>query len=739
MVFCYKYIMKKYFIITYGCQQNHSDSSKIAFILEENNYKPCLEISEADLIIVNTCSIRQSAIDRLNGLFVKFKKIKKNKKIKTVLTGCILEKDRKNFKKYFNFILPIKTLKEWPQILKKKEDYPFFNQRDLSFNKKFKGDYLNITSKQKDKFSLLVPISSGCDNFCTYCVVPYTRGPLICRSHKNIIKEIKKGVRGGVKEVWLLGENVNDYHSPIDKAINFSKLLKKINKIPGNFWIRFTSPHPKNFSKELISQLPKYDKVTEYINIPVQSGNDQILQAMNRSYKVKKYKEIIKGLRKGIPNIAISTDVIVGFPGETKKQFNDTIKLFKEIGFDMAYIAKYSRRRGTEAMKMKDNVSLKEKEERRKKLTDILRKTALKNNQRYKGQTIKILINKKDENFLYGKSRTYKTVKIKDDPEISVGDFVEVKIVDAFPWGLKGEKKLPKLIVILGPTASGKTRIGIKLSQTFNGEIISADSRQIYKEISIGTAKPTKEERRSIRHHLIDMISLKESFNVSTYKKLAVKTIREVLKGGKRPLLVGGTGLYIKAIVDNLSLTQTAPDSKIRKDLEKKSTEKLFDTYKKLDAQGAKRIDRKNRRRLIRAIEVCKITKKPFWKQREAKEPLFDILQIGIKSSKKDLKEKISKRTEKMFKLGLEKEAIKVIKKYGHIPSLSTIGYQEWFPFFPEFSLTNKNRKEIKKEITLRTLQFSKRQITWFKKDKRIKWVKNYKETKKIVKNFLEK
>ena len=732
--------MKKYFIITYGCQQNISDSTKIAFILEKNNFKPCLKINEADLIIVNACSIRQSAIDRLNGLFVKFKKIrKKNKKLKTVLTGCLLEKDRKRLRNYFNFILPIKTLKKWPQILKEKEAYPFFSQRDISFNKRFKGEYLNITSKQKEIFSLLVPISSGCDNFCTYCVVPYTRGPLVCRSHKNILREIKKATKNGLREVWLLGENVNDYHSPSDKSINFSKLLKKINEIPGDFWIRFTSPHPKNFSKELINQLPKYNKVTEYINIPVQSGNNEILKRMNRSYKINKYKEIIKDLRKNTPNIAISTDVIVGFPGETKTQFNDTVKLFKEIGFDMAYISKYSKRKGTEAAKLEDNVSLDEKIKRVKKLTDILRKSALKNNKKYIGQTVRVLINKKNEGFLYGKSRAYKTVRIKDDNKILVGDFIEVKITDAYPWGLKGEKQLPKLIVILGPTASGKTGIGIKLSQDFNGEIISADSKQIYKEISIGTAKPTTQERSTIKHHLVDIVSLKENFNVSTYKKLAIEAIGEIIKEDKQPLLVGGTGLYIKSVIDNFSLTKIPPNDKIRKRLEKKTIEELFDIYKKLDPKGAQKIDGKNKRRLVRAVEVCEITKKPFWEQRKNKEPLFDVLQIGIKLSAKKLKEKTIKRTNQMLKLGLEKEAKEAIKKYRNSPSLATIGYQEWFPFYQKFSLTKKEIEEIKKSIILHTLQFSKRQLTWFKKDKRIKWIKDYKEAKKLVKSFLEK
>ena len=291
------------------------------------------------------------------------------------------------------------------------------------------------------------------------------------------------------------------------------------------------------------------------------------------------------------------------------------------------------------------------------------------------------------------------------------------------------KNKLPKLIIILGPTASGKTDIAIRLAKIFDGEIISADSRQIYKEMDIGTAKPNKKELSSIPHHLIDIIPLNKNFNVSKYKRMALRTIKNIQKRGKIPFLIGGTGLYIKAVVDNMSFPQVPPQKKLRKGLEAKTTKQLFSIYKKLDSKGAKFIEKKNKRRLIRAIEVCKITKKPFWQQREKGEPLFNSLQIGIKLSKSKLKQRIIKRTNKMLRLGLEKEVKHLAKKYKNSPLLHTIGYREFFE--------ESNSKEVKQKIAIHTLQFAKRQMTWFKRDKKIYWTKNYQQSKALVKKFL--
>jgi len=347
---------KKYHIITFGCQMNKSDSERIAGDLESKGYQPASNTNEADLIVVNMCSVRQSAVDRVYGLFPKFKKLREKKpKLKTVLTGCILKEDKRKFTKRFDQILKI-------------------------------GDLLKYQPKYQNNFRAFIPISNGCNNFCSYCVVPYVRGPLVCRPYEEIIDEVKNLIKKGYKEIWLLGQNVNSYGvqrgtdaepstelTRKKKAVNFAKLLKMVNDIPGDFRIRFTSSHPADFTDELIDVMANSKKVAKYLHLPVQSGDNQILKKMNRPYTAEKYKNLVKKIRKKIPDINLSTDVIVGFPGETKKQFENTVKLFKEIKFNIAYIAKYSPRPGTTAFRLKDNIPLKEKKRREKILREILK------------------------------------------------------------------------------------------------------------------------------------------------------------------------------------------------------------------------------------------------------------------------------------------------------------------------------------------------------------------------------
>jgi tRNA-2-methylthio-N6-dimethylallyladenosine synthase len=357
---------------------NKSDSERIASVLEGIGYQSASNINEADLIVVNMCSVRQSAVDRVYGLTQKLKNLKTKKpRLKTILTGCVSKKDFLNFKKFFDFILPIKTLNLWPEILKKEKFHFSPNQREKNFVEKFSCDYLKIKPKYESDFSVFVPISTGCNHFCTFCIVPFTRGPLICRDHNQILNEVKEAIKSGYKEIWLLGQNVNDYQSPTNASINFAKLLKMVNDIPGDFKFFFISPHPKNFSDELINTLAKCEKFGKYINLPIQSGDDEILNRMKRNYTVKEYKNLVKKIRKKIPEIRLSTDVIVGFPGETKKQFQNTVKLFKEIKFNWAYIAKYSPRPGTTAFQMQDNVPLKEKRRREKILRNILKENLI--------------------------------------------------------------------------------------------------------------------------------------------------------------------------------------------------------------------------------------------------------------------------------------------------------------------------------------------------------------------------
>jgi tRNA dimethylallyltransferase len=543
---------KKYIIFTYGCQMNKSDSERIAAILEKKGYQATRKKNEADLIVINMCSIRQSAVDRVQGQIRNLIKLKKkNSKLKIVLTGCILKKDREKFKQAFDEI--------WD-----------------------KKNYFDILPKRQDASTAYIPISNGCDNFCTYCAVPLTRGGLVCRGHQEILKETKEAVKNGFKEIWLLGQNVNDYNSPSDETIDFPKLLKLIVGIPGNFKIKFISPNPKNFSDELIEIMAGSEKIAPYLNLPVQSGDNKILKRMRRFYTAGQYKKLVGKIRKKIPNIFLSTDVIVGFPGETRKQFENTLKLFKEIDFDMAYIAKFSSRPGTAASKMTDSVSPAEKRKRWKILNDLILK------------------------------------KLK-------------------------EKQKKKIIVIVGPTATGKSALAVRLADKFNGQVISADSRQVYKGMDIGAGKITKKETKGIPHYLLDVASPKRKFSVSQYRKLALTAINKVFDEGKIPILCGGSGFYVQAVVDGLIIPEVKPDWQLRAKLEKLETKQLFQKLKKLDGRRAGKIDKNNRRRLIRALEIVMKTRKPIPVLK--KNPLaYPVLMLGVKKEKEQLKKSIKRR-----------------------------------------------------------------------------------------------
>lgn len=338
---------------------NQSDSERLALTLEKKDYKFTPALNDADLILVNMCSVRQSAVDRVDGLKSKFTELKgKNHKLKTILTGCILKSDRKKFSGYFDEILESKNaIKKYNPVKKK-------------------GFLTHIPKKYIPNKIAYIPISNGCNYSCSYCVVPSTRGRLQCRNHNKILREIKNAVKmnvkTGAKEIWLLGQNVNNYSSPENSSVKFPELLKMAALIQGDFLIRFMSPSPSNFSEKLIDVMANYPKIAKYLNLPLQSGDDKILKAMKRPYTSKQYKILVKKIRAKMPDINLSTDIIVGFPGETKKQFENTAKLMKEIKFNIAYISKYSPRKGTLAYQMKNNIPIVEKKRRWKILDKIV-------------------------------------------------------------------------------------------------------------------------------------------------------------------------------------------------------------------------------------------------------------------------------------------------------------------------------------------------------------------------------
>ncbi len=440
---------------------NKSDSERIAGYLEKIGYKLSDDKNQADLVVVNTCGVRQSAEDKAYSIVHRIKK--QNLKAKIILTGCLSERKdvQRRLKDKVDIFLPITQIPHlinFINLCHTSPLTPLLNKRREPMPPSYLGgvgggnnDYLKIKPKYNSKFSAFVPIGNGCDNFCTYCVVPYARGREVYRPAEDIIQEVEKLIKNGYKEINLIAQNVNSYKAESRKLkvksnekfeINFSDLLRLVNEIPGDFWIRFSTSHPKDMSDELINAIAECDKICEHVHLPAQSGDDEILQAMNRGYDIEQYKKLIKKIRQAMPNVSITTDIIVGFPCETKKQFNNTVKLFKEIKFDMAYISQYSTRPETAARKLYDNINKSEKKRRERELMEILRKTALENNKKYIGKIVEVLVEGKKGDIYFGKTETFKNFRFKIYNlrfKSIIGQFVKVKIEKAQDFGFEGE------------------------------------------------------------------------------------------------------------------------------------------------------------------------------------------------------------------------------------------------------------------------------------------------------------
>jgi tRNA-2-methylthio-N6-dimethylallyladenosine synthase len=457
----------QYYIKIFGCQMNRSDAERIASLFEKYKLSSASSIDEADLVVFVTCGVRQSAEDRVYGQINNLRKKFPNKKI--ILTGCLAHRKdvRRRLKDTVDLYFPISDFHTF-------ENWMIENLKlEISARKKSShapNDYLAISPRYTQKYTAYVPVMTGCNNFCAYCVVPCARGREYSRPAEDILKEVKGLVKKDHKEIVLLGQNVNSYKSA---KTDFPKLLRLIEKIPGKFWITFLTSHPKDMSDELIETIAKSKKICEYISLPAQSGNDEVLDRMNRKYTIGHYETLVKKIRAAYNSRlnlkltrvstlnklppAISTDIIVGFPGETKKQFENSAKLLREMKLDMAYIAQYSPRPETAAWKMKNNVSKKEKERREKVLTKIISKTALTNNKKYVGKIFEILVDKRfdlgefqelcsrkgevepwTEKYT-GHTRTQKKVIFHTNKKIPIGEFAKVNITKAKAFGLEGK------------------------------------------------------------------------------------------------------------------------------------------------------------------------------------------------------------------------------------------------------------------------------------------------------------
>ena len=433
---------KKYYIKTYGCQMNVHDSENIKAILEDMNFTESTNMEGADIILLNTCAIRENAHNKMFGFLGRVKHLKEEKpEIICGICGCMAQEESvvdslKEKYKWVDIVFGTHNLHKLPNILK--EAIKEREQQIEVFS--IEGDvYENIPVKRDSKYKAWVNIMYGCDKFCTYCIVPYTRGKQRSRMPEDIINEVKKLVADGYKEVTLLGQNVNAYGKDLNINYTMGDLLEDTAKT-GIDRIRFVTSHPWDFDDRMIDVIAKYDNIMPYIHLPLQSGSDRILKLMGRRYTKEKYLELFNKLKEKIKNVSITTDIIVAFPGETERDFNDTLEVVNECKFDSAFTFIFSPRIGTPAARMKNDLTDKEKNERLYKLNDLVNKYANEANQKYLNKIVPVLLEDYSEKDgkLMGYTDTMKLVNVNCD-EKYLGKIVNVKITDVKTWSLDGE------------------------------------------------------------------------------------------------------------------------------------------------------------------------------------------------------------------------------------------------------------------------------------------------------------
>ncbi len=432
----------KAYVHSFGCQQNVSDGEKIKGILNRAGYEFTDTLENADLVLYNTCAVRESAELKVLGMIGELKHLKEEKPGMVIaLCGCMAQQEH----------IPEKIKKSYPQVdivfgtFAVGELLEFLyrvltqKQRVFDISEHNNTIFENYEQVRENKFKASVPIMYGCNNFCTYCIVPYVRGRERSRDPKDILAEIKLLIADGYKEIMLLGQNVNSYGKGLEKECSFSELLCMINDIDGDFKIRFMSSHPKDATKELIDTILGCEKVAKHLHLPIQSGSDDVLRRMNRQYDSRKYLEIVKYARSISPEFSFSTDIIVGFPNESDGDFEDTLKIMREVRFDNVFSFIYSRRSGTKAAEMEDIITYKQKSERMGKLLSLQREVATSNYKRFVGRTVTVLVDGlSKKGMLTGKNDEFIIVEFEADEKL-IGSYVEVSITDVHNWALVGK------------------------------------------------------------------------------------------------------------------------------------------------------------------------------------------------------------------------------------------------------------------------------------------------------------
>ena len=423
----------KYYLIPLGCATNRADAERIAGVLESIGYTPADSEEDATVIGMVACSIRQSAIDRVYSKIHKWNKRKNSEQLITFISGCILPADEKKFLELFDLVVKLEDVKDMPNMLK---------QYGVSAPQNF----WDINPRRGSHFKALIPIQNGCDKFCTYCAVPYTRGREVSRSSVEIITEVERLISQGYKQITLLGQNVNSYGLDNEEEMSFAELLDAIGSLcdaaEHKMWVHYTSPHPRDMNKDVYEVQAKYTSLANYLNLPLQSGDNDVLRRMNRRYTVEQFMEKLDMAREYMPEITVSTDVIVGFSGESEEQFQRTVAALQKGHFDLAFIARYSPRPGAVSeQRFVDDVEKAVKKRRDEELTEVLRGTAQTNNKKLVGSTIPVLVEHKSRKAgkMLGRTEGLKSVEFDSEDESLIGEFIEMKIVDCDPWRFFGE------------------------------------------------------------------------------------------------------------------------------------------------------------------------------------------------------------------------------------------------------------------------------------------------------------
>ena len=435
-------INKKYHIVTYGCQMNVHDSENISAILEDMKYTKIDNMDDADIIVINTCAIRENAHNKVVGMLGRIKHLRETKKdIITIFCGCMAQEESianmiKDKYKWVDIVFGTHNIHKLPIYL---SDLYKNRKQEIEVYSIEGSVYEGIPVKRDSKYKAWVNIMYGCDKFCTYCIVPYTRGKQRSRLPEDILKEVEELKKQGYMEVTLLGQNVNAYGKDLDINYTMTNLLEDVAKI-GIPRVRFITSHPWDFTDDMIDVIAKYDNIMPYIHLPIQSGSSRILKLMGRRYTKEEYILLFNKIKNKVPNVAISTDIIVGFPGETEEDFKETIDVVDKLKYDLAYTFIFSKRIGTPAYNMEDKVSMEEKKERLARLNELVNKYANINNMKYKDKVVEVLIEDASdkEGYLMGYTDTMKLVNVKCD-ESYLGKIVKVKITDVKTWSLDGE------------------------------------------------------------------------------------------------------------------------------------------------------------------------------------------------------------------------------------------------------------------------------------------------------------